>query len=202
MRQRRAAASNGLGTGLSTTIKYVRLSCSSVECPSPDAAASHRRRKRSKHRPERHDQVSVTHRERRRGQRPRNHNQVRATRKERRRGQRPAASAETIKYVRRTASGAVGCGLGATIKYLRRTRNGAAGNGMGTTVKYLRQTTAASSGECPSPVAAASRGRRQRSKHLLERHDQVPSTCDKQLPQASAWVPRLSSVPSVFACSK
>jgi hypothetical protein len=34
MRRRRVAAGNGLSTGLSTTIKYVRRSCSSAECSS------------------------------------------------------------------------------------------------------------------------------------------------------------------------
>jgi hypothetical protein len=81
MRQRRVAAGSGLSTDLSTTIKYVRRSCSSAECSSPDAAASCRLRQRSKHRPEHHDQVRATHSGWRCGQRPWHHDEVPATQK-------------------------------------------------------------------------------------------------------------------------
>jgi len=90
MRQRRVAAGNGLSTGLSTTIKYVRRSFSSVECSSLDAAASRRRGQRSKHQPEHHDQVRAALSERRRGQRPRHLDELPATHKEWRRGQQTA----------------------------------------------------------------------------------------------------------------
>jgi hypothetical protein len=70
-------------------IIFTLLLRSSAECFSPDTAASRRRRQRSKHWPEHHDHVRVTHSEGRRGQRPRHRDQVPATHKERRRGQRP-----------------------------------------------------------------------------------------------------------------
>jgi hypothetical protein len=46
---------------------FTLLLCLSAECSSPDAAASRRRRQRSKHRPEHHGQVRATHGERRAG---------------------------------------------------------------------------------------------------------------------------------------
>jgi hypothetical protein len=53
-----------------------------------------------------------------------------------------------------------------------------------TTIKYLQQATAASSPECSSSSATASRGRRKRSKHWPGhcRHAPRLSTCNKQLP--------------------
>jgi hypothetical protein len=82
----------------------------------------------------------------------------------------------TTKFVRRTASSAAGNGLGATIKYLRRTASVAAGSDLGTTIKYLRQ-------KLPGETAWLTR----------------PSTC--VAPQALAWAPRLSDLPSVCAWS-
>jgi hypothetical protein len=94
--------------------------CSSSECSSPDAAASRRRRQRSKHRPGNYDQVRATDSERRRGQQPRHHDQVRTCDAQ---GTAPREAA--------SAPRSSTC-LAATTKYLRY----AAGIGLGTTIKY------------------------------------------------------------------
>jgi hypothetical protein len=88
MRQRRVPTSKGLSTNLSTTIKYVRRSCSSAECSS-DVTAPRRRRQRSKLRPEHHNQVRAMHSERHCGKGTRHHDKVPATHKKRRRERRP-----------------------------------------------------------------------------------------------------------------
>jgi hypothetical protein len=63
------------------------------------------------------------------------------------------------------AGNGLSTGLSTKIKYVRRTSSGAAGNGLGTTTKHQRRKKTA-----PRAVAWASRS----------------STCDKQMPQATA----------------
>jgi hypothetical protein len=76
------------GSGLGTTIKYLRRTASGAADYGPGTLIKHLRRK-TRQRSGHHGQVPATRNERRRRQRPGHHGQVPAARNERRRRQRP-----------------------------------------------------------------------------------------------------------------